>query len=160
MKSTFCSTATLALMILFSCNSLTKRNTDLEKATAFGDPYNDSTVLLISVDSLQRSLPLTAPLTGVFTGKVSAICQSRGCWIKLENPGGQDIFVDTDESFTMPSSIVGKTVRVNGYAFMDTTDVETLRHFAEDEGKSKEEISKITIPAIEVSIKTTGVKIR
>jgi hypothetical protein len=150
-----------ALILAFNaCDSLTKNNSALENATEFGESFNDSAVVAISMDSLLNHLPLTKPMQGIFTGKVIQVCQSRGCWIKLDAGNGSSIFVGTDEAFTMPKSIVGKTVNVNGYAYMDTTDVETLRHYAKDEGKSREEIEKITEPLIEVSIKATGVKIK
>lgn len=149
-----------SLIVIVACNSLSKKNQDLENATSFGEAFNDSTVTPVTMDSLMKLVPLNRPLDAVFTGKVQQVCQSRGCWIKLEASNGQSVFVDTDEKITMPKSIAGKTVTVNGYAFMDTTDVETLRHYAKDEGKSKEEIEKITEPLIEVSIMATGIKIK
>lgn len=145
---------------IIACNSLSKKNTDLENATLFGDTFNDTSVTTVTMDSLYKLVPLSRPLDAVFSGKVQQVCQSRGCWIKLEATNGQSVFVDTDEKITMPKSIVGKNVAVNGYAFMDTTDVETLRHYAKDEGKSKEEIEKITAPLVEVSIRATGIKIK
>jgi hypothetical protein len=42
---------------------------------------------------------------------------------------------------------------------MDTTTVEELKHFAEDDGKSKEEIEKITEPKIEMVFEASGVKL-
>jgi hypothetical protein len=38
--------------------------------------------------------------------------------------------------------------------------VETLRHYAEDEGKSKEEIAAITEPVTEYTFEAVGVIIR
>jgi hypothetical protein len=43
---------------------------------------------------------------------------------------------------------------------MDTPAVEDLRHYAEDEGKSKEEIAKITEPLVELAFEAEGVIIQ
>ena len=43
---------------------------------------------------------------------------------------------------------------------MDTTSIEALQHYAEDEGKSKTEIAKITSPEIRLAFDAKGVLIR
>ncbi len=155
---------TLALILIASffsaCESFTKTNTDLENANLFGEAFNDTTITAVSMDSLQRSFPLQTNMDAVFIGKVTSVCHSRGCWIKLEAGNEKEVYVGTDEKITMPKSIVGKTVMVNGYAYMDTTSVEDLRRFAKQDGLSKEEIEKITEPSVEISILATGIKIK
>jgi hypothetical protein len=42
----------------------------------------------------------------------------------------------------------------------DTTTVAQLRHYAEDAGKSKEEIAKITEPKIELTFMADGVIVK
>ena len=44
-----------------------------------------------------------------------------------------------------------------GKAFVKETSVEELKHYAEDAGKSKEEIAKITEPKLEMSFEASGV---
>jgi hypothetical protein len=148
------------LNVLTACQSLTKNNSDLENSKIFGEPFNDSTEVIVTMDSLNKSFPLQSNMEGVFSGKVTSVCHSRGCWIKLDAGNGKEVYVGTDEKITMPKSIVGKTVTVNGYAYMDTTSVEDLRRYAKQDGKSKEEIEKINEPLVEVSILATGVKIK
>jgi hypothetical protein len=46
---------------------------------------------------------------------------------------------------------------MDGYAYREVTSVEDLRHFAEDEGKSKEEIEAITEPREELKFMASGV---
>jgi hypothetical protein len=43
---------------------------------------------------------------------------------------------------------------------MDTTSVDDLKHFAMDEGLSKEEIEKITQPKVELAFEAEGVIIK
>ena len=57
----------------------------------------------------------------------------------------------------MPLNIVGKDVVLQGEAKKTITSVEMLKHYAEDAGKSKEEIEKITEPKTEIEFIATGV---
>ena len=52
-----------------------------------------------------------------------------------------------DYGFFVPKDIEGEEVIVEGIAFIEETSVEDLKHFAEDAGKSKEEIESITEPS-------------
>ena len=60
-------------------------------------------------------------------------------------------------SFFMPKDLAGKKIVMLGNAFKEITTVESLRHFAQDEGKSKEEIAKITKPKEEMKFLASGV---
>lgn len=95
------------------------------------------------------------------TGTVLAVCKAKGCWMTLQSEKGEsEIFVKfKDYGFFMPKDVVGKKVLMQGYAFKEVTNVEMLRHFAEDEGKSKEEIAKITQPKDEYKFMANGVVI-
>jgi hypothetical protein len=46
---------------------------------------------------------------------------------------------------------------MHGIMFMDTVSVEMLQHFAEDAGKSKEEIQKITAPKFEMNFRADAI---
>jgi hypothetical protein len=46
---------------------------------------------------------------------------------------------------------------IKGKAFKEVTSVEELQHYAEDEGKSKEEIALITQPQEEIKFLADGV---
>ena len=96
------------------------------------------------------------------TGKVNEVCQKKGCWMTLvsDQPGQPDMRVTfKDYAFFMPKDLSGKHVVVDGYAYVETTSVDVLRHYAEDAGKSKEEIAAITEPKREVSFEASGVLI-
>ena len=62
-----------------------------------------------------------------------------------------------DYAFFMPKDLTGKKVVLDGFAFVETTSVEDLRHYADDAGKPKEEIDAITEPKKEVSFEAAGV---
>ncbi len=65
-----------------------------------------------------------------------------------------------DYGFFVPLNADGHVATLKGAASVDTVDVETLRHFAEDAGKSKEEIEAITEPEYELTFEATGVLIK
>ncbi len=92
--------------------------------------------------------------------KVSAVCQSKGCWMTLENPNGKPVFVRfKDYGFFMPLDLAGKTVVLEGNMYEDVTPVDELRHYAEDKGASEAEIAAITEPKREMKVYATGVAI-
>jgi hypothetical protein len=95
------------------------------------------------------------------TGTVEAVCKTKGCWMNIKSDAGApSMFVKfKDYAFFMPKDIVGKKVIMVGNAFKETTSIEELRHFAEDEGKSKEEIAKINKPKEEMKFMANGVLI-
>ena len=94
-------------------------------------------------------------------GQIQKVCKKKGCWITLNDPdvAGEDIFVRfTDYGFFLPLDCEGRKVVMAGKAFKEATSVEELRHYAEDEGKSAEEIAAIIEPQVEFKFMADGVK--
>lgn len=95
---------------------------------------------------------------GKVTGKVVEVCQEKGCWMKIEKPGGETMMVKfKDYGFFMPKDIVGKEVVLDGSAALKETSVKQLQHYAKDAGKSKEEIKKIKTPKKDIQFVANGV---
>ena len=81
-------------------------------------------------------------------------------WNKAENYGENQVMVKfKDYGFFMPLDAKGEVV-VNGKAFITETPVDELRHYAEDAGKSKEEIEAITEPKLEYRFEADGVLLK
>jgi len=101
----------------------------------------------------------------VLTAKVSEVCQAKGCWMNLVDPVTGDslnpLFVQfQDYGFFMPKDIAGREVVIEGVAYTEETSIEDLRHYAEDAGKSAEEIAAITEPVKEKKFMATGVVLK
>lgn len=64
-----------------------------------------------------------------------------------------------DYGFFVPTDISGREVVMHGVAYYQTTSVEELQHYAEDAGKSAEEIATITEPKRELRFLADGVKL-
>lgn len=93
-----------------------------------------------------------------FTSSIKEVCSKKGCWMKL--PLGDDAETMVrfkDYGFFMPLDAKGREVVLNGKAFINETSVKELQHYAEDAGKSKEEIAKITASKIEFTFEADGV---
>jgi len=99
----------------------------------------------------------------IMKGKVTGVCQAKGCWMKLTDPTNasqEEMFVQFhDYGFFMPKDLAGHNVIVEGKAYTALTTVEELKHYAEDDKKSEEEIALITEPLVEKKFMATGVVI-
>lgn len=116
----------------------------------------------ISYDAMLSKMDKKDKLENVkVTGTVSAVCKAKGCWMNIASDNGAEpMFVNfKDYAFFMPKDLAGKKVVMLGNAYKEITSVESLRHFAQDEGKSKEDIAKITKPKQEMKFMASGVMI-
>ena len=96
----------------------------------------------------------------VIKGEISQVCQAEGCWMKMKNEAGEDIFVKfKDHAFLIPKDLAGHKAYVSGTASRKTVSVHDQQHYAEDAGKSADEIAKITQDKVELRVDATGVVI-
>lgn len=95
------------------------------------------------------------------TTTIDNVCQKKGCWMDVNIGNNQTMRVRfKDYAFFVPKDAAGKTAVIEGEAFHDTVSVAELRHYAEDAGKSKEEIEKITEPEVSINFEARGVIIK
>jgi hypothetical protein len=95
------------------------------------------------------------------SAKVISVCQAKGCWMTLNLENGNEVMVKfKDYGFFMPKDIAGKEVIINGKAFVNEVSVDELRHYAEDAGKTDEEIESITEPKKTFSFEADGVLLK
>ncbi len=153
------------ITIAFSCKnenkSETEPTTETTKETAynsFGKAINDTDALssermMVHYDGLKAGDTINAKMKGTITD----VCSKKGCWMKLDM-GNDNIVRVTfkDYGFFMPLNATGEVV-VNGKAFVTETSVDDLRHYAEDAGKTPEEIAKITEPERTLAFVADGV---
>jgi hypothetical protein len=112
--------------------------------------------LMEDVEEADEKLPMETKLKG----KVQAVCQKKGCWMKMKRPNGQAMRVTfKDYGFFVPKDLAGNAVAMKGRLYQDTVSAKVRRHYARDEGKSEEEVEQITEPATRLAFKAYGVKI-
>lgn len=150
----------IGAFVLSACGD----NKDVKNETAAADTslqyFGDS----ITQDGAIPSTELAAKMQGQdslkvkLTGTITEVCQKKGCWMTMNIGNDKTMQVKfKDYAFFVPKDASGKTVFLEGVAFTDTTSVAELQHYAEDGGKSKEEIAKITEPEINISFEASGV---
>ena len=139
----------LFLLAILTANAAFGQTTYGDKITADGAiPASTAVSKMKGLDSLAVKV----------TGTITSVCQKKGCWMQVDIGGGKAMRVTfKDYAFFVPKNISGKTVVLDGYVYNSTTSVAQLRHYAQDAGKSKAEINKITEPEVNVGYEARGV---
>ncbi len=104
----------------------------------------------------------TGTVNAKIEGTITSCCQKKGCWMKMDVAGYNEPIRVTfkDYGFFVPLNSASNWAVVEGKAYLDTTSVETLRHYAEDAGKTEEEILAIDQPEVTISFEAHGVAIK
>ncbi len=151
----------LALIIgLAACNSSADKATVKDEETGItykGEQFEAKEVM--NYDDFLSALEGKDSLEAVVRGNVEGVCQVKGCWMNIvsKTEGKEEMFVKfKDYGFFMPLDLTGEVV-MKGVGYREITTVDELRHYAEDEGKSKEEIETITEPVVELKFMASGV---
>lgn len=155
----------VTLIVFVSCKNEKAKNTNesAEKEAvsylSFGDEIeDDGAISLVDMSDKYKSMKEGDTLNIKFASSINKVCKTKGCWMNLDLGNEEEAFVNfKDYGFFMPLNSDGKEVIVEGKAFLKVTTVKELQHFAEDEGKSAEEIAKITEPKRQFAFEANGV---
>ena len=94
-------------------------------------------------------------------GQILSSCPMKGCWMKIKSEEDTILVRFKDYGFFVPKEgIAGDKTIINGKLSVDTLSIALLRHYAEDAGKSLEEINRITEPEVSMTFLADGVLIR
>ena len=93
-------------------------------------------------------------------GIAKEVCQAKGCWMTMPAGDRQMRISFKDYGFFVPKDASGKEVIMKGVVKKEIVPVEELRHYAQDAGKSEEEILAITEPEENIVFIADGVIIR
>lgn len=115
----------------------------------------------ISTAELAKVMSEKTEYTTKVEGEVITSCAVKGCWMDMKMADGSTMKVRfKDYGFFVPKTgLEGKRAVIQGTATREVVDVATLKHYAEDAGKSKEEIAKITEPQNKLMFLADGVLI-
>lgn len=152
--------------MVFACKTKKEDQKQVEKEvlastySSFGDQISEKDYLSSEeAYAKYQTLKVGDTINLKFGSSIEEVCSKKGCWMKL--PAGETeetIMVRfKDYGFFMPLDSKGNEVIVEGKAFVKEVSVEELKHYAEDAGKSKEEIAKITKPKLELAFEANGV---
>jgi len=92
-------------------------------------------------------VPANVGRTIALRGKVTEVCQMKGCWMVLTDGTLAVRTTFKDYAFFVPKDLAGRTVVAQGVLKRETVDEATRRHYAEDAGQSAEKIAAIRGPS-------------
>ncbi len=126
-----------------------------KKGMTFGEKIN--AVGAVDVNDISEKINVAKETEVKVKGKVVEVCAQMGCWFKMETSNGKVIVKMKEHAFFVPVDLNGKEIVVDGTAKMTLTPVSELKHYAEDAGKTKEEIASIKEPKKEIVVNAKGV---
>ncbi|KYG78674.1 uncharacterized protein DUF4920 [Roseivirga ehrenbergii] len=153
------STLLLIALFVFSCAGK-KEEVKWDESTVvgyYGEKINNENI--ISVEDMMNQLNESDSIMVKVEGEITATCAMKGCWMNLVLPSGEEMRVTfKDYAFFVPKEgMEGNRAIIEGKVKRSMTDVATLKHYAEDAGKSVEEIAAITEDKNELAFEATGV---
>jgi hypothetical protein len=153
----------IAVLVFTSCKKANTEKETVQQEIVEFDSFGDK----ITGDAAMTSGEMMAKFNNMkvgdtlkikFASNIKEVCTKKGCWMKLPLNDTEEAMVTfKDYGFFMPLDAKDREVIVEGKAFMKETSVAELQHYAEDAGKTREEIAKITIPKKEFSFEANGV---
>ena len=156
----------LTVFALFSCgqensDKKDKKDTEVEAEKSKYESYGEKIDAEGSLEIASFVSTFEADSANVkLQAKATAVCKKKGCWMNVDLGNDQAMKVTfKDYGFFVPKDIEEKNVIVEGVAKKQITSVDELKHYAEDAGKSQEEIDAITEPKEEIVFVATGVLI-
>lgn len=156
----------ISILFLTACKTDKKSQEDQKKSQeiastydTFGDKISESDAISSSeMLSKFNSLKVGETLNIKFSSSIKEVCSKKGCWMKLPLDAETETMVRfKDYGFFMPLDSKDREVIVSGKAYVTEVSVDDLKHYAEDAGKSADEIAKITAPKKEFAFEANGV---
>lgn len=152
-------------VLLFACNSGNVKENQTTEATEVSQEnkagYIGEKISVDNVISGEKLIAMLGKQDSVWVSMQSKIvtnCQNSGCWMDLD-VGNDEVIKVTfkDYAFFVPLDSKGKTATVEGFAKKELIPVDILKHYAEDDGKSQEEVDAITEPQMAYTFEAIGV---
>jgi hypothetical protein len=148
------------LSVFFACTN-TKNEKEQIEMVNFGPEKVDIKKAISTAELLSLMEKETEDQEVTFKGEITEVCSKAGCWINIKKPDNGTFMVRFKDHFTIPTkTALGTEAYLSGIAYWDTVSVDLLRHFAEDAGKTKEEIEKITEPKFELAFEADGISFK
>ena len=143
------------IIFFFSLFSFSQNDNNYER---YGELFETSEIINYE---LERDNFLNSSSKVKIEGEILSSCPMKGCWMKISVKKDTVLVRFKDYGFFVPKNgIEGKSTIINGKLSVDTLSIAQLQHYAEDAGKSKEEIALISKPEITISFLADGVLIK
>ncbi|MBX2846564.1 MAG: DUF4920 domain-containing protein [Saprospiraceae bacterium] len=150
-------------LFIASCTCGNKDVTTSASYAAFGDSTMvvdgaiDHSAMLAKFTDMQDGDSIQVK----FSTKINEVCQKKGCWMNVALNDDTEAFVKfKDYGFFVPMDASGSDAVMEGMAYKSVVSVADQKHYAEDAGKTQEEIDAITEPKEEYTFLASAVKIK
>ena len=154
----------LIAFLFTSCKEAESDQTNQDKApvevvTYYGQEINQEGIS--NYDEMKSATMETGLSKTKLEGTIIQTCPKKGCWMSLATATDTLFVRFRDYGFFVPTdSVSGKVAVIEGDLFLDTITVEMRKHYAEDAGKSEEEIAAIYEPEYDINFIADGVIIK
>jgi hypothetical protein len=143
--------STILLLSFFSCSESQSKQLNF---------YGDKITLnnIIDFEKVKNLAENQAEVETKIEGTILSTCPKKGCWMNVKVDQDTILVRFKDYGFFVPKEgQENNRVVMQGKAKKDTISVDLLRHYAEDAGKSAQEIEKINEPEYNISFLADGV---
>lgn len=146
----------ILIMSVFALSGFSQEKESKEEVIYRGKKINEKGA--IPASSLLEAMGDKKEMKTKIEAEIITCCQKKGCWVQVDI-GNDELMRVTfkDYGFFMPLDCPGRTAIMEGKAYYETVSVDMVRHYAEDAGKSAEEIAAITEPEYKLTFEATGV---
>lgn len=110
----------------------------------------------ISLDDVAAKPDAFADKTTMISGKVTTVCQKKGCWLSLKSDKGTVARVTfKDYGFFAPKDCAGQVATVEATVKVTKLDAAERAHLAQDAGKTVADIPEVELRLIANGLELT-----
>ena len=107
---------------IISCNN--DPRSKLPQTGNFGATVSEDS--LKTVNDVMAAFQTSENFPVKVTGTIQEYCKGEGCWLTLENKGGEALYVEVEnKAFILPRNISGRIAVVNGLAVKEKVEGKT-----------------------------------
>lgn len=125
----------------------------------FGEPMTVAPSQKVTVSRVMAMPSHYEGRTLLVQGTVEEVCQAKGCWMEIGDGSGERLFV----KFTcpvngrlIPMEAIGHKANVEGKLVVEEISEAEARHYAEDQGKTPDQIAQINGPQKRLRLMSAG----
>jgi hypothetical protein len=121
----------------------------LALAADYGEPMPEGEAVAIAAAAADPAAHVGKPAK--FSGRITEVCQKKGCWVVLEQDGQSARVMAKDHGFEVPKDSTGEAVAY-GVLQEEPISEEHARHLVEDDGAKAPAERELRIVATSIRI--------
>lgn len=121
----------------------------LALAASYGEPMPEGETTAIAVAAADPAAHAGKPAR--FSGRITEVCQKKGCWVVLEQDGQSARVMAKDHGFAVPKDASGEAIAY-GVLELEPISEEHARHLVEDDGAKAPAERELRIVATAIEI--------